>query len=1026
MKKSKNRGDRPFGEATKPLMRPIAKSILLAGFVGTVFANCNMAFAQENSAADEQNLEEIVVTGIRSSLQSALDEKRVSDNLVEVIVADDIGKLPDQNLAEVLENITGIQITRVAGVGTGVQIRGTNANRTEINGVATVGSGVVPLGSSSSDRNGINFEDINASIISSLEVTKSPEAKTVEGSVGGTINLRTIRPLELKETLGSIRIQGEDSSLSIESIQPRISGAFGDNWETSAGRVGFVVSGSYTEQEAVSFRPRVDRDGGLVPNINAPGVSPAPVAQDFNFLGVQFLTQEQENDDFETTNLAATLEWAPNDSLSFYIDGFINEQERSRDQYRIQASGVSNLLNTSLPSQFETVNLGTVGGNDLGSIQVGVVGAIGNLGDDANDPNLRFTSETSSRVTDTEVFTLGTSFERGKLSGKVEITTADSQSRTPQLDTTLNFLNPNAPLTDLDANGNTTAATDNDNATPFIYDTTNGLSFGIDFNSPFAPTIAQLLDPNNVTLDSVTVRNNSTETSDDQFRIDLSYAFDNIISSVDFGYRLNTAQSSFTNIQDNIGGFSNLIDSPRGSLFSEILVQGPDNFASGDGRDLAVENFLLVDPDLAFSDPTRVISVLESALRTNNPGGSARNLEVQLAEVQAAFYDIEEETNALYAQANFQYGIFRGNIGARYIDTDLDSTGFNNGTLQTTSGSYDFLLPRLNVVADVAENVAVRIGLGRDIRRPDFRNLNTGFTLNQNENTAVRLGNAGLEPEEVDSFDISAEWYFAPSSVASIGYFRKKRTNVFATQLNSAALDANGFRETDPSCPGGGFFNPMVVPNVLGDPNTTGLCVDTTTSVNDGASTTQTGIELAFQYDLAAFEDSLGWASGFGVIANATFQDFSGGSVVDSVASRGIDIFNAQLLNNFDSSNFTTFTAERGLLDFSESAYNITLFYEKYGISARARYTWREAFRTLDFAGGASLNSTLGFPAVTEDRGQLNASINYDINDKINIGVEVVNLTEEGITQSCLSEGGLTCFVGIPDRRVTFGASYRF
>jgi len=421
-----------------------------------------------------------------------------------------------------------------------------------------------------------------------------------------------------------------------------------------------------------------------------------------------------------------------------------------------------------------------------------------------------------------------------------------------------------------------------------------------------------------------------------------------------------------------------------------------------------------------------VISVLERALLENNPNGTAANTQVQLAEVQAAFYDIEEETNALYAQANFQYGIFRGNIGARYIDTTIDSAGFLDGQLQTTTGSYDFILPRLNIVADVSENVVVRFGLGQDIRRPDFRNLNTGFTLNQNENTAVRLGNPGLEPEEVDSLDISAEWYFAPSAVASIGYFRKERTNVFATQLNSAPLDANGLRSNDPSCPGGGFFNPQVVPNVLGDPNTMGLCVDTTTSVNDGAPTTQSGIELAFQYDLSAFENRLGWASGFGLIANATFQDFSGGSIVDTAASRGIDIFNAQLLNNFDSSNFTAFTAERGLLDFSETAYNITLFYEKHGVTARARYTWREAFRTLDFAGGASLNSTLGFPVVTEDRGQLNASISYDVTDNINIGIEAVNLTEEGITQSCLDEGGLTCFIGVPDRRITFGASYRF
>ena len=99
--------------------------------------------AQDSSAAasDDAEGDAIVVTGIRNSLMSALTEKRTSDNLVEVIQAEDIGKLPDQNLAEVLENVTGVQITRQAGVGNAVQIRGTDANRTDINGVSTRGSG---------------------------------------------------------------------------------------------------------------------------------------------------------------------------------------------------------------------------------------------------------------------------------------------------------------------------------------------------------------------------------------------------------------------------------------------------------------------------------------------------------------------------------------------------------------------------------------------------------------------------------------------------------------------------------------------------------------------------------------------------------------------------------------------------------------------------------------------------------------------------------------------------------------------
>jgi outer membrane cobalamin receptor len=112
------------------------RSTSLLAFAATTLAFTPTSFAQDqvNDASDgdsdELVLEEVIVTGsARQALASALNTKRDSDNLVEAIYAEDIGKLPDQNLAEVLENITGVQITRRAGVGTGVQIRGTNANR---------------------------------------------------------------------------------------------------------------------------------------------------------------------------------------------------------------------------------------------------------------------------------------------------------------------------------------------------------------------------------------------------------------------------------------------------------------------------------------------------------------------------------------------------------------------------------------------------------------------------------------------------------------------------------------------------------------------------------------------------------------------------------------------------------------------------------------------------------------------------------------------------------------------------------
>ncbi len=956
------------------------------------------AIAQDNEPLEEvEEIEEIVVTGIRGSLAAAVDQKRDSDQLVEVVIAEDIGKLPDQNLAEVLENITGVQITRTAGVGTGVQIRGTNSNRVEFNGVSTVNSG--------SGRSGINFEDVNPAIISAVEVTKSPDAGTIEGSVGGTINLKTIRPLDLPATLAALRVQYEDSSLSTENMTPRYSGAFGDSWLTDAGEIGFVISGSYTEQESVSFRPRTDRDNR---------VSPAGAVNPSEFLGIQFLVQEQENYDYETVNFASTFEWAPSESLKFHLDVVVNDQERSQDSYRLQASGVSTLRNISVPTDYETVDFGVGPGRFPAALQ-GTLEP--DLANDDDDPNLRFSSDTGSRVTDSQVIAFGGDWYGERWSVSAEYSTTASDTSNPNLSTTLNFINPNCPLD----------ASSNDNCVPFIYDLSGGtLAWGVNFNSPFAPAPADLLNPANVVLDQVIVGRNTTENEEDAIRMDFSWDVDwNSFTTLDFGFRIGESSSRFNDIEDRIGGFSRMVDSPNGALFSELLVPGPDNFDKGDGRSLFISDFLLVDPDRAFSDPDGTLAILQDAVIAHD---TASPDILNLVSDRNQFYDVSEETTALYVQANFEAGIFRGNVGVRYVETEVDSVAYGfedaagNRSLVSTKGKYDFLLPRLNVVAEVREDVLIRFGYGADIRRPGFNRISTAFSADNQENSAIDQGNPNLKPEEVDSLDFAVEWYFAESALVSLGYFTKDRTDIIGQVFEGALLvndptSTSGLaRETDPSCPGGGIWNPTVIPNVLGDPNVLGLCVDYQTWTNDPSTTTQSGVEFAFQYDLSGFEDNLGWASGFGVIFNYTNQDFSGGSIEDCTSGRGAQVLGSGIC------------IPRGLLDFSEDAYNFTLYYEKYGLSARARYTWRESFRTQDFGGGANTSgsSTFSFPVHTLDRGQLNASVNYSVNDHLDVGLEVVNLTEERIDQHCVSATGPLCFVGLPDRRIVLGGIYRF
>ena len=280
-------------------------------------------------------------------------------------------------------------------------------------------------------------------------------------------------------------------------------------------------------------------------------------------------------------------------------------------------------------------------------------------------------------------------------------------------------------------------------------------------------------------------------------------------------------------------------------------------------------------------------------------------------------------------------------------------------------------------------------------------------------------GNPFLVPEEIDSYDVSVEWYFAPEAVISVGYFRKERTGLFGDSVD-APDETGGVRDViGPICEGGGIFSPGTEAGIFGN-GEVGVCVGNQSTFNSDGTTTQQGIEVSFQYNLAGWEDKIGWASGFGLIANYTYQDETNNSGFTEVPNgRANAIFDAQGVS-------PVFRETATLLNLSENAYNITGYYEKFGISARLRYTWRDSFATDDLPGTGNVFTPLGFRGIVESRGQLNGSVQYNVNDHISLNVDAVNLTKSNSSVSCVSDGGLPCYEIITDRRIIFGASYRF
>jgi len=459
---------------------------------------------------------------------------------------------------------------------------------------------------------------------------------------------------------------------------------------------------------------------------------------------------------------------------------------------------------------------------------------------------------------------------------------------------------------------------------------------------------------------------------------------------------------------------------------SQLLSEIPDNFASGTGNSLAVDGVLQVDPRLT-RDARATVNTVNAAAAAQGLGPIFTS---DLVSDDGAFFDITEDTTAIYGQANFDFGRIRGNAGLRYIDTELESTAnqFTDGvaTLVTVKSGYDHYLPRLNVAADVTEDIVLRGSYSEDIRRPDFTAITAARTFPDvggvNSNSVG--GNPFLVPEEVTNLDASIDWYFAPEAVFSIGVFRKERDGLFGAVVD-APDETGGLRDVTAPCEGGGIFSPGTSPGIFGDEAVTGLgvCVGNQSTFNSDNSTTQEGVEVALQYNLAAWEDrlgSFGWASGFGFLANYTYQDEDNNTgFVPVSGNRNNVVFAAQ--------GFPNATREAAtLLNLSNHAYNLTGYYEKYGLSARLRYTWRDAFATNDLPGTGNVFTPFGFRGIQESRGQLNGSVSYDVTDQFTVSVDAVNLTEATSDVYCLSDGGLLCYQGVTDRRIVFGGSFTF
>lgn len=943
-----------------------SNSVLLSGVLLSLLAA--PAIAQQTAAVQEDDLEIIQVSGIRGSLNAAAAAKRFDSRVIDSIVAEDIGKLPDNNIAEALQRVTGVSINRDFGVGDGVSIRGLPQNRVEINGRTTLGDG----------RNGVSFQDVPSEILSAIEVVKSPTPAMIEGALGGTINLKTVRPLKLEKPVISVSAKTEYADKT-ENWAPIINGTFGNKWDQGdKGSFGVIVSLSYQDRE---LRQDEYRSSLEVTPFDLDGSGPAGLT---NVIEPRNFSTFIDTEERERIAGNIAIQWAPESSK-----GMLYFEATLTDRNGADSSFSPNLIqNSALATESELA-----AGFRIDDTQQ-LVGT--------TDDDVTFINRTESVFRNTESLSaaFGGEWTFDKLTVTGEVSYAESETFIPQTDLRFWGVDPVAEAANPE-NLNSFAG-------QVFYDTDN--------NS--LPVV-------NVTDDSLWLsrdmfafrryenREDRIDNDETAFRLDFNYeepfsSFE-MISSIDAGIRL--TNRSFESSRDRLfinNIHTNLVDA-NGDSTIIYMNQFPDgtirdyNFDAfrDNGGALDLESFAMFDPTI-LRDRDRTLGIVSDLLQGTNLEIDDVNsaLIPQLDRFSAA----EEDTTAAYFQINIDTEIAglptRAVFGTRYVETDLTSKAFNNvqGNFVPTqdTNKYEDWLPSLNVTVDVQEDMLVRFAAGKVMRRPDFGQLSPSLNLNQDATFGNR-GNPELDPFRATQFDVSIERYWGSGNYMSAAIFYKDiasffdETEVCLDSPDSVAISNDNRRNE--LC----FLDGRASEPTLATPDSE-IGIPTATQVN-GDSGSVSGFELGYQQ---AFDFLPGIWSGLGINANYTYAD--------SEDPNG-----------------------RPLEDISKNTVNVTAYYEKDGLGIRLAYTYRDRFlddilngrvRQLGLLLDESVDDPTRGNSFREPISQLDASVSYDINETFTVQADIVNVTGEQIMDTGTSTSLWRVLES--DRRYTIGISARF
>jgi len=924
-------GDKRAADRFSSILYPTRRTALSLA-IAVALGLPGMVQAQTAPAADDQ-LEEIVVTGIRAGIESAIAVKKDAMSIVETISAEDIGKLPDTSIAESISRLPGLTSQRAEGRASAISLRGTDPGFTTalLNGREQATTG---------DNRNVEFDQYPSELISQVVVYKTPDSQLVGQGLAGTIDMRTVRPLDYGKQAVALNIRGEMNSndnLGANSDTNGYRASFSYIDQFMDGKLGFAIGyahldtpmatrgfGTYEPWNAAGSSGGAASCGGGSPAncVNNPGIAAGNYVT--NGMKVRADMGSTERD-----GVMASLQFAPNDMYTGVIDLYYSTMDQTDNARSLEV----NLGGYPAPCCDGTFPDGTVFGYSNTTVKADtiVAGTLNNVMPLVR--NFLFTTED-------EIFATGWRNEF-QLSDEWSMVADISYSKA-----TRDQLQPeiNAQYALLPANGS---------APRNQYDT-GTFQLRSNQNMPSLSFLRDYTDPTQVLVGPTIYGSGYTKkphTEDEltAFRLDATrtadmWWFDSISFGANYSDRSKQKETPESALS-TIGGTAYQID----------------------------PQYLLKNTNLNYADAGQALALnVPGVLREYfNPVVWGSPEQPGYAYLAGKFWTVDEKVTTAYVRGDLSHEIsdtvtLKGNAGVQVIYTDQSSdsfrvdTGAGNAVYGVSDGkNYTDVLPQINLAFILPDSQAIRVGFAQELARARMDQLKateeSGYNFATGE-PGGSGGNARLDPWKAWAFDVSYEKYFAGNKgyVSAAGFYKDLDTYIY-----NQTTDGHDFSALCATTPDAAF-----------PPGVTKQCTGRFTQPVNGNGGYLWGMEFAASIPFDLFADAL---DGFGAILSYSYTD-SDIEIQGSISS--------------------VTTQNIPLPGLSQDVWNATLYYEKYGFGARIATRYRSEYigEVANFANERALRY-VDADMITD--AQLSYTFSGNMLEGLQVLFQVNNLTNE-------------------------------